>query len=69
MTLTYDLDLDIIRHDLHSKIRDCMYVRSARIVRQTAGQIHRQTMPKLLHPPMTMGVILIGEVVYTYMKL
>ncbi len=33
-----------------------MYVRSARIVRQTDGQIHRQTMPKLLHPSLTRGV-------------
>ncbi len=43
VTLTFELDLDIIRHDLNAKIQDCMYVHSARIVRQTYGQIHRQT--------------------------
>ncbi len=48
MTLTFELDLDPVKHDLRAKIQDCMYVRSARIV--------RQTMPKLLHPPLTQGV-------------
>ncbi len=62
MTLTFEHDLDIIRHDLHAKIQDCMYVCSARIVRQTDGrtdsQTDRQTQPKLLHPPLTWGVIM-----------
>ncbi len=38
MTLAFQLDLDTIKHDLHAKIQDCMYDRSARIVRQMDGR-------------------------------
>ncbi len=43
MTLTYELDLDILPLDLHAKIQVCMSVRSAvRVVTdgQTDGQTH-----------------------------
>ena len=59
MTLTLELDLDISSPDLHTKIQACMSVRLARIVRRTDSHTHRQTMPKLLHPPLTLGVIII----------
>ncbi len=35
MTLTYELDLDILQLDLHAKIQVCMSVRSAGIARRT----------------------------------
>ncbi len=52
MTLTYELDLDILPLELHAKIQVCMSVRSARIVRRTDTHTHtdRQTMSKLLLP-------------------
>ena len=43
MTLTYELDLEILPLDLHVKIQVCMSVRSAFIVRRTDGQTHRHT--------------------------
>ncbi len=50
MTLTYELDLDILPLDVHAKIQVCMFVRSAVRVRQTDTHTDTQTMPKLLHP-------------------
>ncbi len=35
MTLTYKLELDILRLDIHAKIKVCMYVCLARRVRRT----------------------------------
>ncbi len=54
-----DLCLDIFNLDLHAKIQACMSVRLARIVRRTDThtQTDTQTMPKLLHPPLTLGVM------------
>ncbi len=43
MTLTLELDLDILPLDLHAKIHVRMSVRSAGIARQTDGQTHTQT--------------------------
>ncbi len=52
MTLTFELDLDILPLDLHIKIQGCGFDRSALRARYT----HRQTIPKLLHPSLTLGV-------------
>ena len=57
MTLIYELDLDILPLDLHAKIQVCMFLRSSGIVRRTHTQTDTHTMPKLLHPPLTLGVI------------
>ncbi len=61
MTLIHELDLDILPLDLHAKIQVSMFLRSSGIVRRTHTQTDRQTdthtMPKLLHPPLTLGVI------------
>ncbi len=43
MTLTFELDLDILPLYLHAKIQVCMSVRFAKRVRQTDGHTHRQT--------------------------
>ncbi len=40
MTLTSDLDLDILTPDLHAEIQACMFVRLARIVRRTDTQTY-----------------------------
>ncbi len=49
MTLTFELDLDILPHDLHTKNQVRMSVRSpVRVVTDT--QKDGQTMSKLLHP-------------------
>ncbi len=64
MTLTYELDLDILPLDLHAKIQVCMSVRSAvRVVTHghTDTQTHTHTMSKLLHPTrhkVTWGVMI-----------
>ncbi len=56
MTSTLELDLDTFSLDLHAEIQACISVCLARIVRQTDTHTHRQTMPKLLHPPLKRGV-------------
>ncbi len=60
MTLTLELDLDIFSLDLHAKMQACMSVHLARIVRQMDTHTHtqkdRQTTPKLLHPPLMLGL-------------
>ncbi len=60
-TLTFELDLDIFGHEWHATIQVCIHFCLARIVRRTDGHTHRhthrQTMPKLLHPPLTLGVM------------
>ncbi len=43
MTLTYELDLDILPLDVHAKIQVCMSVRSAVRVRRKDGHTHTQT--------------------------
>ena len=43
MTLTYQIDLDILPLDLHAKIQVCMFVRSAVIARQTHTHTYRET--------------------------
>ncbi len=43
MTLTFELDLDILPLYLHAKIQVCMSVRLAGRVRRTDGHTHRQT--------------------------
>ncbi len=54
-TLTFELDLDILPLDLHTKNEVCVFVRSAlRVV--TDAQTDTQTMSKLLHPSLTRGV-------------
>ena len=40
MTLTFELDLDILPLDLHAKIQVCMFVRSAARARQTDSHTH-----------------------------
>ena len=53
MTLTFELDLDILPLDIHTKNHVRMSVRSAlRVVThtQTHRNTHTQTMSKLLHP-------------------
>ncbi len=56
VTLTSELELDILPLDLHAKFLVCMYVSSAvRVV--THIQTHTQTMSKLLHPSLMRGVI------------
>ena len=52
VTLTYELDPDFLRLDLHAKIQVCMSVRLAvRVVTdtQTDRQTDRHTMSKLLY--------------------
>ncbi len=43
MTLTYELDLDILPLNVHAKIQLCMSVRSAVRVRQTDGHTDTHT--------------------------
>ncbi len=43
MTLTFELDLDMLRADPHAKIQVCMSVHSAGIVRRTDTQTHTHT--------------------------
>ncbi len=54
MTLTYELDLDILPLDPHAKIQVSMFVHFTGIMRrtdtQTDTQTDRHTMSKLLHP-------------------
>ncbi len=57
MTLTFKPDLDNLPLDLHAKIQVCTSVRSAVRVRQKDRRTETQTMPKLLHPSLTLGVI------------
>ncbi len=61
MTLTFELDLDILPLDLHAEIQVGMSVRLAvREVTHTQTHTHtdRQTMSKLLHPLLTRGVMI-----------
>ncbi len=62
LTLIFELDLDILPLDLHAKIQVRMSVRSARRVvththTHTDRHTHRHTVPKLLHPSLTRGVM------------
>ncbi len=51
VTLTYELDLNILPPDLHAKIQVCMSDSVRLVVRVvTDTHIHRHTMSKLLHP-------------------
>ncbi len=69
MTLTFELDLDILPLDLHTEIQVCMSIRLAvrvrRTHRHTDRHTHTQTMSKLLHPTrhsVTWGVIRIPDI-------
>ncbi len=57
MTLTFELDLDILPFDLHAEFQVRTSVRSdVRVVTDTHTDTHTdtQTMSKLLHPPLSL---------------
>ena len=62
--LTYDLDLRTWPRYIHawptcqnSGLYVCLFGQDSETDTQTDTQTHRHTMPKLLHPPLTLGVI------------
>ncbi len=56
LTLTSELDLDSIRHDLNRSQSSSLYVYPFSQDSETDGRTDSQTMPKLLQPPLTRGV-------------